>query len=453
MKLLVLGVLTGAIVLAQNDPGSWTTYGKNSLGWRYSELDQINTKTVSKLTAQWMYQTNVPGKNETTPLVFDKLMFVTGPNNFAWALDALTGRLIWSYKSAPQGGLNLCCGPVNRGFAVKGNKLFKVLALGAIGLTCATVAECELMAHAGFSGILLTRQPTSKNNIARVVALAKRDATFGTVVDDPQAATWLLEAARAENVKLRTVVDVYAGLSRHGIEAGRPALDLARQVDSSKNLKLFGIMGYAGRAAHTPGFEDRLKKSRSDLSGMLETVASAGSAGLPVEIITGGSTGTYNVDSELKGLTELQAGSYAFMDTLYRQIGGKDNAATFDDFGSALTVLSTVISKRHPGLCTIDAGNKALLKPTDEVKGRPDVKVENQGAEYGLLVWKDGDRDFKIGERVEVYPSNLDMSTNVYDRYYVTRGERIVDIWPIMGRSGAAQREHQVTAGLAWRHF
>ena len=314
------------------------------------------------------------------------------------------------------------------------------LALGAIGLTCATVAECELMAHAGFNGILLTRQPTSKNNIARVVALAKRDATFGTVVDDPQAATWLQEAARAENIKLRTVVDVYAGLTRHGIEAGRPALDLAKQVDSSKNLKLFGIMGYSGRAAHTPVFEERFKKSRSDLSGMLETVASARSAGLPVEIITGGSTGTYNIDSELKGLTELQAGSFVFMDTLYRQIGGKNNAASFDDFGSALTVLATVISKRHPGLCTIDAGNKALLKPTDEVKGRPDVKVENQGAEYGLLVWKDGDRDFKIGDRVEVYPSNLDMSTNVYDRYYVTRGERVVDVWPIMGRSGAAQR-------------
>lgn len=314
------------------------------------------------------------------------------------------------------------------------------LALGAIGLTCATVAECELMSHAGFNGILLTRQPTSKNNIARVVALAKRDATFGTVVDDPQGATWLQEAARAENVKLRTVVDVFAGLTRHGIEPGRPALDLAKQVDSSKNLKLFGIMGYSGIAAHTHVYEERLKKSRNDLSGMLETVASARSAGLPVEIITGGSTGTYNVDSELKGLTELQAGSFVFMDTLYRQIGGKDNAASFDDFGPALTVLSTVISKRHAGLCTIDAGNKALLKPTDEVKGRPDVKVENQGAEYGLLVWKDGDRDFKIGDRVEIYPSNLDMSTNVYDRYYVARGERIVDVWPIMGRSGAAQR-------------
>jgi len=313
------------------------------------------------------------------------------------------------------------------------------MALGAIGLTCATVAECELMAHAGLSGILLTRQPTSKNNIARTIALAKRDATFVTVVDDPQAAEWLQEAARAENVKLRTVVDVYAGLTRHGIEPGQAALDLAKKVDASKNLKLYGIMGYAGRAAHTPVWDERLKKSRSDLSGMLETVAAARSAGLPVEIVTGGSTGTYNIDSENKGLTELQAGSFVFMDTLYREIGSKSGSKVFDDFGSSLSVLTTVISKRHAGMCTIDAGNKALLKPTDEVKGRPEVKVENQGAEYGMLVWKDGP-DYKIGDRVEVYPSNLDMSTNVYDRYFVTRGDRVVDIWPIMGRAGAAQR-------------
>jgi D-serine deaminase-like pyridoxal phosphate-dependent protein len=314
------------------------------------------------------------------------------------------------------------------------------IALGAIGLTCATVAECELMSHAGFTGILLTRQPESKNNIARVIALAKHDATFGTVVDDPQTAAWLQDAAQAEHIKLRTVVDVFAGLTRHGIEPGGPALDLAKQVDASKNLKLFGMMGYSGGAAHTHTFDGRIKKSREDLSGVLEAVSAARAAGLPIEIVTGGSTGTYNVDTEIKGLTELQAGSFVFMDTLYREIGGKKNPTTFDDFGPALTVLTTVVSKRHAGQCTIDAGNKALLKPTDEVKGRPEVKVENAGAEYGRLVWKDGDRDFKLGERVEIYPSNLDMSTNVYERYYVTRGERVVDVWPIMGRSGAAQR-------------
>jgi D-serine deaminase-like pyridoxal phosphate-dependent protein len=309
------------------------------------------------------------------------------------------------------------------------------IALGGIGVTCATVAECELMSSAGIHNILLTRQPTSKNNITRVIALAKRDPTFGTVVDDPLSAEWLQSAAGAENLKLRTVVDIYAGLTRHGIEPGDAALDLAKKVERSKNLKLVGMMGYSGSAAHTHGWPERMKKSREDTAGMLETVAAARSAGLPMEIVTGGSTGTYNIDSEIKGLTELQAGSFVFMDTGYRTIGGKDDPHEYSDFGMALTVMTTVISRRHPGRVTIDAGNKALLKPTDQVKGRPDVQVENQGAEYGILVG-----DFKLGERVEIYPSNLDMSTNVYDRYYVTRGEQIVDVWPIMGRAGAAQR-------------
>jgi len=126
MKIFLTFLATAALSLAQNDPATWTTYGKNSLGWRFSELDQINTNTVSRLAPQWMYQTGVPGKNETTPLVFGGMMYITGPTNTAWALDALTGRPIWSYKSPPPAAINLCCGPVNRGFAVHDNKLFKV---------------------------------------------------------------------------------------------------------------------------------------------------------------------------------------------------------------------------------------------------------------------------------------------------------------------------------------
>jgi alcohol dehydrogenase (cytochrome c) len=120
MKLLLM--LLGTIALAQD----WTSYGKNDLGWRYSELDQINTKAVARLTPQWMYQTNIPGKNETTPLVFDGMMYVTGPSNNAWALDAVTGRPIWSYKKPLPANVNLCCGQVNRGFARHENTLYKV---------------------------------------------------------------------------------------------------------------------------------------------------------------------------------------------------------------------------------------------------------------------------------------------------------------------------------------
>ncbi|MEJ7607097.1 MAG: hypothetical protein WKF37_12740 [Bryobacteraceae bacterium] len=156
-------------------------------------------------------------------------------------------------------------------------------------------------------------------------------------------------------------------------------------------------------------------------------------------IVSGGSTGTYNIDKE-NNLTELECGSYVFMDTAYFAIGSKNGDAKYVDFGGALTVNTTVDSNRHPNIVTTDYGNKAMARPTDQVKGMPWLQVGNQGAEYGALKWQDKDRDIKLGERFEIYCTNLDMSTNCYDRYYVARGEQIVDVWPIMGRSGAAQR-------------
>jgi D-serine deaminase-like pyridoxal phosphate-dependent protein len=200
-----------------------------------------------------------------------------------------------------------------------------------------------------------------------------------------------------------------------------------------------GYMAYSGGAAHTKTWEARRKRSADDLAGVRETVELSRKSGLPVKIVSGGSTGTYNID-HANGLTELEAGSYVFMDTNYFAIGGKDNDASYDDFKGSLTILTTVDSKQHPNEATIDYGNKALNRPTDKVKGMPWIQVFNQGAEYGGLKWTDAGRDLKLGERLEIYCTTLDMSTNVYDRYYVARGEQIVDVWPIMGRVGAAQR-------------
>ena len=170
----------------------------------------------------------------------------------------------------------------------------------------------------------------------------------------------------------------------------------------------------------------------------METVAMARKSGLPVGFVTGGSTGTYNID--VGSLTELQAGSYIYMDTAYVHVGGQSNDHVYEDWEPALTVLSTVVSRTRHQQCTIDAGNKAMLRVTDEVKGRPSVKIENQGAEYGLLLWSESDREIKLGDRVEIYPTNLDTSVNVYDRVFVTRGDNVIDVWSIMGRTGVPQR-------------
>jgi D-serine deaminase-like pyridoxal phosphate-dependent protein len=310
---------------------------------------------------------------------------------------------------------------------------------GAIGVTCATIAEAELMSRAGIRNVLWTKQPASPNNIARAVALSKQDSTFMFVVDDAQVVDWVEEAAAAGNAQLKIAVSVNASMDRQGIAAGAPALQLAQRVASAKHLQFQGFMAYSGTAAHTHGWEARRTRSANDLAGVRETIGLARKSGLPVGLVSGGSTGTYNIDHD-NGLTELEAGSYVFMDTAYFEIGSKTGDAVYSDFQPSLTILTTVDAQLHPGLATTDYGNKAMVRPTDKVKDMPWLQVATQGAEYGALKWKDGESGLKIGQRVEIYCSNLDMSTNCYDRYYVAQGDQIVDVWPIMGRNGAAQR-------------
>jgi D-serine deaminase-like pyridoxal phosphate-dependent protein len=314
------------------------------------------------------------------------------------------------------------------------------VAQGAIGVTCATIAEAELFSGAGIKGVLWTKQPASFNNIQRAVLLAKKDPTFMFVTDSPQVVDWVEEAAAAQNAKVKMVVSVFAGMARQGIAGGQPAVDLAQKISSSKRLSFEGFVGYSGGAAHTKGFEARQKRSMEVLAGTRESHDLAKKAGLPIGIMSGGSTGTYNIDHET-GLSELQSGTYVFLDTEYFGVGGKDgDTKMYNDFKPALTVMTTVDGKTQPNIVTTDYGNKALAKQTDQVAGKPYLTVGQQGAEDGSLRWKDGDPEPKLGDRVEIYVSNLDQSTNAFDRYFVTRGEQVVDVWPIMGRSGAAQR-------------
>ena len=121
-----------SVLSAQTRSDTWRTYGQNSMGWRYSDLAQIDTRNVARLTPRWIFQTGVPGGFQTTPLVFDGWMFIAGPSNHSWALDALTGKSIWHSRKTPPSRLNLCCGEVNRGFAVHGDKLFRVNVEGTL---------------------------------------------------------------------------------------------------------------------------------------------------------------------------------------------------------------------------------------------------------------------------------------------------------------------------------
>jgi alcohol dehydrogenase (cytochrome c) len=135
MKLAIRLCLCSALVLLSSlwvrpaitsrDAG-WTIYGGNYAAWRYSDLTQITSENVSRLSPKWIFQTQVPGRTETTPLVIGNAIYFTGPSNHAFAVDLRTGHMIWHYSRIPPGSLGLCCGQVNRGFAVLGNSLLKV---------------------------------------------------------------------------------------------------------------------------------------------------------------------------------------------------------------------------------------------------------------------------------------------------------------------------------------
>ena len=311
---------------------------------------------------------------------------------------------------------------------------------GSVGLSCATISECELMINAGLPGVLWTCQPVGPNKFSRIAALTKKEPSFMFAVEDPSIVDQLQELAAAEKITFNVVVDHDIGIGRQGVLPGREGLELSRRVMKAKNLRLAGLMGYSGAASHEKGWPERKKVSEEEVGLLMESVQLCRKAGIPVEIVTGGSTGSYNIDSEAKdGLTELQAGSYACMDSNYSRIGSKDGDETYDDFGLALTVLTTVISTHYPKKATIDAGNKSMTKPTDMVLGRPDLRVKRAGAEYGKLEWDHADREPKLGDQVQLVMSNLDMSVNCFDRMFVCRGDDVVDVYSVLGREGPSQ--------------
>src|SRR3954465_3432695 len=109
---------------ADKEPGNWLTYSRDYSGQRYSPLDQIHAGNAGKLKMAWMRQVNELDTVETSPIVVDGIMFVTAPPNMVEALDARTGRSLWSYTKEIPTGLGLCCGKVNRGVAILGDTVY-----------------------------------------------------------------------------------------------------------------------------------------------------------------------------------------------------------------------------------------------------------------------------------------------------------------------------------------
>ncbi|HYT87474.1 MAG TPA: DSD1 family PLP-dependent enzyme [Gemmataceae bacterium] len=318
------------------------------------------------------------------------------------------------------------------------------VAAGALGVCVATVPEAEAMVAAGVRGVLLTSPIVERSKLVRMVQLARQQGAVLLAVGHERQVELLAEAARTAKVVVDVLVDVDVGDRRTGVLPGQPALRLAQQIAKEKSLRLRGVQAYAGHASHAAGFENRAKVSRTAMSQAIETRTLLAKAGLDVPMLSGGSTGTYNIDSALRGVTELQVGSYVFMDVEYRRIGGRD-AKVYTDFRPSLTVLTTVVSATHLDRVTVDAGTKAFatdVPDRPEAKGWEGLAYRRAGDEFGTITAAKGAKLPRLGNRLEFLVPHCDPTVNLYDRIYAVRGERVEAIWPIAARREAPPRNN-----------
>jgi D-serine deaminase-like pyridoxal phosphate-dependent protein len=311
------------------------------------------------------------------------------------------------------------------------------LSTGSIGICCAKLTEAEALAAAGIDKICMTTSNPSVNKVRRAMKLAKAHPQFIQAVDYEPNARDLNDAAKAAGIVASVVIDVAVG-TRSGIPAA-DALALAQAIDKMPNLKLRGMLSYDGGVQHVVGFQKRRSQALSVIEPNVAAFEAMKQSGLNMEIFSGGGSGTYNIMHEVPHCTDVQVGSYLFMDMQYMAIGSETGDAVFSDFAPSLTVITTVLNNRFAGLTT-DAGAKALTlnTPTAGVIGEPGMKYNAGSDEFGSIRFSEPpSKKYAIGDKLELIVPHCDPAVNEYNQMYGIRGEKVEQVWDITARGNS----------------
>jgi len=309
----------------------------------------------------------------------------------------------------------------------------KQIRAGARGITCAKVSEAEVMAHSGIEDILIANEVIGEEKLRRLARLAKA-CQIQVPVDDLENAKQLSRFASLEDVKVGVLVDINLGLNQEGIlnrcgvPPEVPAVKLAREIAQLRNLEFKGLMAYEGGLRKFPEFSDRKSAVEKALDRVIRTKDMIEEAGLDVETVSCGGTMSYNIDAEVPGVTEVQAGSYVFMDATYQKFGL--------DFELSLTVAATVISKPQPEKVIIDAGLKAISADSGLpiIRARPELECIALNAEHGHLKILRPDVSLRREDKLELVPTHVDTTVCLHDNYTLTRQDEVVGALPIACR-------------------
>ncbi len=310
------------------------------------------------------------------------------------------------------------------------------IAAGALGNCCAKLGEAEALAEAGIGGLLITSPVVSSQGIERLMALLARSSDLMVTADHPVNVDALARGAAGAGLTLAVVVDIDPGMHRTGAATPEAVLALARQIAAAPFLRFAGVQFYCGRHQHIESYAQRkteIAERTAYLKGIVESLAAAG---LKPGIITGGGTGTHAIDAELGVFTELQVGSYVFMDHQYNVCDLRGEGRV--PFEQALQIDARVVSAGTSGMATIDSGLKSMATeagPPPVLAGAPEgTSFRFAGDEHARLTFPDGAAGLGIDSVVTLVPPHCDPTVNLYDAYHVVKGHTLVDIWPIAAR-------------------
>ncbi len=312
------------------------------------------------------------------------------------------------------------------------------MARGAVGQCVQKVAEAEILAWAGVPDILVSNEVVGAAKLARLAALA-RIARVAVCADDPAQIAAIEAAAAAAGVRLPVLVEIDTGAGRCGVAPGPDAVNLARRIANSRYLRFGGLQAYHGSAQHKRTQDERRALIAGAAEGARRTVEQLRQQGLDCPIVGGGGTGTFMLEATSGVYTEIQAGSYAFMDADYArnldEAGGP--VATFRH---ALFVLATVMSAPRPGIAVLDAGHKAVAVDSGlpTVWQRPDIRYVSASDEHGKLEVAPETAAPKLGEKLRLVPGHCDPTVDRYDWYVGVRGGRVECLWPVAARGAMA---------------
>ncbi|HIE50663.1 MAG TPA: DSD1 family PLP-dependent enzyme [Armatimonadetes bacterium] len=299
------------------------------------------------------------------------------------------------------------------------------LAAGAVGITCAKLAEAEVLAEHGVENVLLANEVAGERKISRLVSLAER-INFVVFVDHLEVTRQIARTARRRGVTVEVLVEVDVGMHRCGVPPGPEAVQLARLVAQEEGLRFRGLAAYEGHLVALEPGPEKTRQIKEALQPLGELRAQLEAEGLPVEMVCAAGTGSFMITGTLPYVDEVHPGTYALMDLLYAKAGAP--------FEFAMTVLATVISKR-PGRLITDAGLKALhpVFGWPQVGGQDNLTVRFLSAEHGVLNAQ-GQTEVQVGDKLEFIPYYADGTINLFERWYVIRGEEVVDVWPMEAR-------------------